>query len=369
VALTISSGGTAGATLSGCSASLRSGVTTFSACQIDKSGASYVLQARDGTLSVNTSPFDVSAGAATRLVVTTEPSGAKGGTAFTTQPVVTAQDAGGNTATSYAGTVTLSIASGGTAGATLSGCSASLRNGVTTFSGCQIDKVGTGYVLQARDGTLSVNASAFNVTAGNATRLVFSTEPGGAAKNALLSPQPVVTALDAGGNVATSYAGTVTLTIGSGTGTLSGCSGSLRSGVTTFSGCKLDRTGTFTLHASDGTLTGDSSSFTVTFGSAAQLLFTTQPVGARAGNVFATQPAITAYDAGGNVVTNYSSTITLSIKSGTGASGATLSGCSENHSSGVTTFSGCKIDKSGTGYVLHAAASALTVDSNPFNMS
>jgi hypothetical protein len=266
VTLSIASGGTAGATLSGCSGSLRSGVTTFSGCQIDKSGSSYVLQARDGTLSVTTSAFNVGAGAATRLVVTTQPSGAKGGTAFTTQPVITAEDASGTTATSYSGTVTLSIASGGTAGATLSGCSASLRSGVTTFSGCQIDKVGTAYVLQARDGTLSVNMTAFNVTPGNATRLVFSTEPGGAARNAVLSPQPVVTAFDAGGNVATGYAGTVGLTLSTNpsNASLNNCVGSPSNGVTTFSGCRINKSGTgFVMQASDGTLSILSNPFNI----------------------------------------------------------------------------------------------------------
>ena len=101
----------------------------------------------------------VSYGVVSQLVFTTQPAGATGGTAFTTQPVVTAEDSAGNTVASYGGTVSLSIASGtGTSGATLNGCSGSLSSGVARFSGCKIDKAGTGYRLQASDGTLSVTA-------------------------------------------------------------------------------------------------------------------------------------------------------------------------------------------------------------------
>ncbi len=360
-------------TLQGCFPSRRNGVTTFSGCEIEEAGTGYTLHASAslGALTGDSASFDVTVGPLSQLVFTTQPGGgATDNVAFPTQPVVAATDAGGNVVTSYSRTITLSITKhSGPGNAKLSGCRGALSNGVTTFSGCQLDQLGSNYQLTASDSTRSIDSNAFAVTAGPATQISFTTSPSGATGGTAFTTQPVVTALDAGGNVATSYAGTVTLTVGSGTGTLSGCSASLRSGVTTFSGCKLDRAGSYRLHASDGTFSDDSSSFTVTFGSAAQLLFTTQPVGARAGNVFATQPAITAYDAGGNVVTNYSTTITLSIKSGTGATGASLSGCTQVHSSGVTTFSGCKIDKSGSGYVLHAAASALTVDSNPFNIS
>src|SRR5205085_1045810 len=108
-----------------------------------------------------------------------------------TQPVVTAQDASGNAVLDYAGGVALSILRGGTAGAALSGCAGTLRNGVTSFTGCTIDKVGNAYVLQASDRTLSGSSSAFNVTVGAATRLVFSTQPGGGAvSNAAFPTQP-----------------------------------------------------------------------------------------------------------------------------------------------------------------------------------
>ena len=179
-----------------------------------------------------------------------------------------------------------------------------------------------------------------------------------------------MTARDADGNTATGYAGTVALSVGSGPagGTLSGCVGSLRSGVATFSGCKLDRAGSYTLRASDGTLSVTSSSITVSVGATAALVFTTQPGGAVAGSIFTTQPVLTAVDAGGNTVTSYSSTITLSIVSGTGTSGASISNCGSTRTNGVTTFRNCLVDRRGTGYVLRASDGTRTVNSAAFDV-
>ncbi|MFL5818104.1 MAG: hypothetical protein ACJ76L_10960 [Conexibacter sp.] len=337
---------------------------------------SYVVTAvwRTWTRASASARATVAYGAATQLVFTTQPAGATGGSAFTTQPVVTAQDASGNAVLDYAGGVALSILRGGTAGAALSGCAGTLRNGVTSFTGCTIDKVGNAYVLQASDRTLSGSSSALNVTVGAATRLVFSTQPGGGAvSNAAFPTQPVVTALDAGGNTATSYAGTVTLSIASG-GTagaaLSGCTGTLSRGVTTFVGCKIDKSGTgYLLRARDGTLSVDSAGFDVVAGAATRLVVSTQPAGATGGTAFATQPVVTVQDAAGNTATSYAGSVTLSIVSGTGTTGAALGGCAGTLSRGVTTFTGCKIDRVGTGYVLQARDGTFSVNSAAFNVT
>src|SRR5207237_889230 len=104
------------------------------------------------------------------------------------------------------------------------------------------------------------------------------------------------------------------------------------------------------------TTSSPATSVTVNFGAVTQLAFTQQPDGSATGGLaFPQQPKVAAEDAGGNVVISYSGTVSLSIKSGTGTTGATLSGCSGTLSNGVTSFSGCKIDKSGAGYVLTAS--------------
>jgi trimeric autotransporter adhesin len=370
VALSIASGGTAGASLSGCVGTLSGGVTTFRGCAIDKAGNAYKLQASDRALTGTSSSFNVTVGAAAQLIFSTQPGGAVSNAAFTTQPSVTAQDAGGNVVTGYAATVALSVLSG-PAGATLSGCTSTLSRGVTTFSGCKLDKAGS-YTLRASDRTLTGDSASFTVLAGTATRLLFSTQPGGGATGGSAFPaQPVVTAQDAAGNTATSYSGTVALSIASGGAagaTLSGCAGTLSAGVTTFSGCKIDRVGTgYALQARDGTLSVTSAAFNVTAGAATRLAFTTQPAGATANAAFTTQPVVTAFDAGGNVATGYAGTLTASLVAGTG--GGALGSCATSLSAGVTTFSRCKINKSGTGYVMRVSDGTLFTDSNPFNVA
>jgi len=357
--------------LSGCSQTESGGVITFSGCKIDTAGTGYKLHAVDGSLTAtDSSALDVTVGSPAQLVFTQQPSGATGGTAFTTQPKVTVQDAGGNTVTGDSSTVTLG-ATGGPG--TLSGCSQTETNGVVSFSGCKIDTAGTGYKLHATDGTLtSTDSASFSVTVGPAAQLAFTQQPAGATGGVAFTTQPKVTIQDAGGNTVTSDSSTVTLTATVGPGTLSGCSQSEAGGVVSFSGCKINTVGTgYKLHATDGLLAAaDSSAFNVTVGSAAQVAFTQQPAGASAGNAFTTQPKVAIQDAGGNTVTTDSSTVTLAIVSGTGTTGAALSGCTQTQTSGVVTFSGCKIDTAGTGYKLRASDGSLTTaDSNAFDVA
>jgi Tol biopolymer transport system component/subtilisin family serine protease len=104
---------------------------------------------------------------ATKLAFTTQPAGAVAGVPFIAQPAVTIQDAGGNTVTNSIASVILTITSGtGTDSAVLSGTiMISAVNGVATFSGLSIDKVGTEYTLTASSGSLTPSTSqAFNVT-------------------------------------------------------------------------------------------------------------------------------------------------------------------------------------------------------------
>ena len=154
----------------------------------------------------------VASGPATQLVFTTQPGGgATGGTAFPTQPVVTARDAGNNAVVDYSGSVTLSIVGGtGTPGAALTGCTGTLRDGVDDVRRVQDRQSPAATTDCARRTERStVDSSSFSVGAGPAAQLSFTTQPGNGTGGSDLSTTPVVTALDAGGNVATGYSGTV----------------------------------------------------------------------------------------------------------------------------------------------------------------
>ena len=74
------------------------------------------------------------------------------------------------------------------------------------------------------------------------------------------------------------------------------------------------RAATYTLHATDGTVIGDSTDVVLAaFGDATQLVFTNEAFGPAVNGVaLAPQPAVTVEDAGGNTVTT-AGTITLSV--------------------------------------------------------
>jgi hypothetical protein len=231
--------------------------------------------------------------------------------------------------------------------------------------------------------TPPVNANAFNITAGTATKLVFTTQPvGGVLPATNFATQPKASVEDANSNVVTSDTGSVTLSIASyvvgngGTtqGTLACATNPINAvaGVATFTGCKINGTaaaGTYTLSAVRAGLTSaTSSSVVITSGVASKLVFTTQPVGGvLPATNFPTQPKVSVEDANGNVVTSDTGSVTLSIASYVPGNGGTIQGtlvCTTNPVNavaGVATFAGCQITGStsaGT-YTLNAARSGL----------
>src|SRR5580704_8252040 len=387
--------GPAGATLSStCTGSEFFGIVTFSNCSILKAGT-YTVTATDTSLpgfSVTSTPFTVSFGPPSQLVFTTQPNNSTGGVAFPTQPVVTVEDVGGNVVTNDASTVTLAITSGtGTAGAAISGCAGTETNGAVTFAGCAINKAGSGYTLTATDGSLTpATSAAVTISRGPATQLGFTTSPGASTTGNALTPQPVVTVEDAGGNLATTNPNaSITLAIGTqpGTGATLVCTANPKAatgGVATFAGCRITvaTAGSFTLNATaTGLLPGKSAAFTVA-GAASKLVFTASPSNSAGGVTFATQPTVTVEDSLGNVVTADTSTVALAISTQPG-SGASLN-CNPNTNKqtvagGVATFAGCKINLgSGTpgtyslgatdGGLLPSTSSTFTVSGPPTHL-
>ena len=265
VKLSITAGtGTPGATLNNCLANLGSGETSFLNCTISTIGTGYTLTATDPTdhlTSVPSVPFNIAAGVPAKLAWSTQPGNGLGGQALTPQPVVQIEDASGNPIAGDSTTVTLAIGTNPSSG-TLSGCTGTSNgNGQVTFSGCKIDKAGTGYTLTATDAADNLTtpsvSNPFNVAVGPAAQLSFTTSPGTTVAGDKFGTQPVVTIQDLGGNTVTANTSAVSLAIGTnpGGGTLSGCTGTTTAGVATFSSCSISKPGNgYTLVASDGTL-------------------------------------------------------------------------------------------------------------------
>ena len=103
------------------------------------------------------------------------------------------------------------------------------------------------------------------------------------------------------------------------------------------------------------------------------LFFQTGPGGAQAGLPFLTQPVVVKLLGDGTTDTAFNGPITLTLKSGTGTSGAVLSGPTiVNAVGGIATYGGLSINLVGTGYVLTTSAASSTglspVDSPAFNV-
>src|SRR5438093_2349989 len=347
-----------------------SGVATFANLSINKAGTGYTLTASaSGPTSATSNPFTVSAAAATQLAFTVQPTNGAAGAALTPAVQVTARDAQGNVATDFTGTVTVALGVN-PGGATLSGTtSLTAVSGVATFSSLSIDKVGTGYALTAVDAAASMSAStstAFNITPGPATQLVFTVQPSTAVAARTISPAVQVAARDAQGNLVSAFAGSVTVALGTNPsgGTLAGTTTvTAAGGVATFGTLSVDKVGTgYTLTATAPGLSGATSApFDITPGAATRLVFTTQPSNATAGATLTPPVQVLAQDAAGNTVPSFTGTVTVAITPGTGTSGAALAGTTTVAAvNGVASFATLSVNKSGTAYTLAATAAGLT---------
>ncbi len=260
VTLSITSG-PSGATLGGTTAvAAVNGVATFSNITLSPAG-NYTLTASDGSLSTATSNsfmITQSAGPAAKLAFIQQPENALAGADITPAITVDVEDSNGNLITSdNSSTVVLSIASGPPAGT----ASAGVVNGVATFSGVYLNTAGT-YKFLATDGALTTatsNPFLISNAAGPAAKLAFIQEPENTASGAPITPSVTVDVEDSSGNLVTSdSSSTVVLTIASGppAGT---ASAGVVNGVATFTGLYLNTTGTYTLKATDGSLTSATS--------------------------------------------------------------------------------------------------------------
>jgi hypothetical protein len=181
---------------------------------------------------------------------------------------VAIQDASGNVVTSARTTVTLAFAAH-PSGSMLQGTlAASAVNGVASFPTLIINTAASGYRLEATTGTFApVTSITFAVKPGPASRLAFTAQPAAVAAGEPITHPVQVTALDAEGNVATGFTGTVALALGTnpGAATLSGTlSGVAAAGVASFPNLLINNAGTgYTFMASAGTLDGTSLPFIV----------------------------------------------------------------------------------------------------------
>lgn len=298
----------------------------------------------------------------TQLAFKTQPTNAVAGAGISSFQVEV-RDANGTLVPGATNAVTIAIlnnAGGGTLGGTKT---VSAIAGVATFTGLSLDKVGTGYTLQATaTGLSSATSSAFNITPAPLNNLAFTTQPVNFTAGTAF-PTVVVTARDAFGNTVTSFANNVSLAFGSHPlgATLTGTTSvAAVAGVATFSALgALPVAGGYTLVASaSGVGSTASNSFTVNPAPPVALAFTVQPATALAGAVIAPAVVVAIEDSVGNVVTSATNAITMgfALNPGQGPLGGTLT---RNAGSGIATFTDLSIAIAASGYKLAASATGL----------
>src|SRR5439155_19302 len=350
------------------------GVATFVDLSVNKTGTGYPLTgSASGFAPVASSAFDITPGTATQLAFTQQPSTTVAGATITPAVQVTALDPAGNPVTSFTGSVTVALGNN-LGGSTLSGTTTTAAvSGVATFVDFRLNKTGTGYALTTTaSGLTPATSTAFNITPGAATQLVFGTQPGTTVAGQQITPAVKVRALDAFGNVATGFTGAVAIALGSnpGVSTLSGTTPvAAVSGVATFF-VSLNKTGTgYTLTASGGGFAPvTSTAFDITPGTATQLAFIVQPSNTVAGAAISPAVQVTALDAAGTPVPSFTVSVTEALGSNPG--GSTLSGTTPVPAvSGVATFSLHDAHPS-SGYTLTTSAGGFTpVTSTAFDIT
>ena len=161
-------------------APVNQGVATFSGLSLIKPGAALTLQvAGTGLPTATTSPFSVTAGPATQLVViSSPPTVVSAGVGFGLQ--IAAEDPYGNVDAAFAGNVTVSLASDPAQDTMVGVTTLPFGAGLATFAGLTLVKAGTGDLLRATSSGLTPAAPAalaFSVEGGSPSQLVLTSPP------------------------------------------------------------------------------------------------------------------------------------------------------------------------------------------------
>ena len=302
-------------------------------------------------------------GSAGKLFINRQPSStAASGAVFAQQPRIQIQDANGNNVAAAGRAISAELI--GPPGATLNGAATVSTNasGLATFANLSIVGPAGSYTLNFTGTDLTgVTSTPITLTAGAASKLVFSAQPSSGTAGAVITPPVRVTIQDALGQTVTGATNAVTVALAANPsgGTLSGTrTVNAVNGVATFSTLEIDRAGTgYALSAAATGLSGaTSASFNILAGTATTLAASTSPsANTVAGSTVAPAPAVRATDASGNPVAGVS--VTFTAVNGGSVAGETQT----TNASGIATVGSWTIGPvAGTEYQLQASASGLS---------
>jgi hypothetical protein len=351
------------------------GVATFTNLNVDLKGTGQVIRVHIGGFNVDTPAFTITHAAASKLNLDTAPSASTVSlVTLAPSPIVSIQDVSGNRIdTDNASTITVVLGTPGSAalGGTLT---RGVTSGVATFTGLNINLLGSVYTLDFSAAVTGVSSTALTITHAIATKLAVTTNAPSTATNGIaLGTNPIVMVQDASGNLVTSggeeeavitatlapsviTAGNPNLLLG-GTVTRTAAGGSV-----TFPGLTIRGTvGAYTISFTATALTtAASSATTLAFGAPTALYLQTEPsVSTESQVAFAQQPVVHVRDSGTNIVANDVSGITAAISTGNGVLSSTQS-LIQTATAGVLTFSGLQLTLTGTDKVLAFTFDSLT---------
>jgi len=361
------------------------GAADFTNCSVTAAANGYTLTATDtaDNLSVTSNPFNVTAGPVSQIVwPANTPGNGVSGTALSPTPSVFLEDQYGNVVTTDStSTVTLSTTpgTGFSNPACTSGLQVTASKGIATWTGCTINDAGNGYQLRATMANpnpppnhLIADSAPFNIAP---SQLVYHQEPTSIQAGSNFNPQIVIWAENADGTLAGDFNQvTISVTTGTGPGAIA-CQHNtiqLNNGVGTFNNCTITAAGAYTLTANDPSdnLNVTSSTFNVTAGAANKIVFPANtPSNGTSGTALAPTPTVSIEDQYGNLLTNSTSKVTLSITLGSGTGTLTCAppGLQVSANGGIATWTGCTINKPGNNYTLTATDN--TDAGHPFGVS
>ncbi len=304
------------------------------------------------------------------VVFVQQPSNATAGATIAPAVTVQVEDSLGNTVSASGLAITVSLTTGN---GTLSGTTSQLTNasGLATFNDLSINASGTKNITASRAGLVSGVSNAFTISAGTLAAVKFVQQPTTTPAGSNISPAVTVELRDSFGNTVSTSGVSVTVSLISGTGALSGTTTKITnaSGLATFDSLRINLLGSKVLRVASGSLAADTSgAFSIIGGAASQLAFVQQPTNTAAGAII--NPSVTTQlqDAFGNSVSTSGVSVTISLSSGSGTLGGTTT--RTTNASGVATFNDLTINISGTkaltassGGLASAASSSFTIAS------
>ncbi|MBI4547791.1 MAG: putative Ig domain-containing protein, partial [Ignavibacteriae bacterium] len=346
-----------------------SGLATFDNLSINLAGSKNLTASSGSITPAVSNAFTISAGVATQLAFVQQPTNTTAGAAISPPITVQLRDGFGNDVASLGVSITMTLSSGT---GTLSGTTTRSTNssGLAAFNDLSINLAGSKNLTASSGLLTSALSNPFSITAGSATQLAFVQQPTNTTAGSTISPPVTVQLRDAFGNNVDSSDVAITMTLSSGTGTLSGTTShpTNSSGLATFDNLSIDLAGSKTLTASSGSLTSAvSNSFSISSTSATQLAFVQQPTNTQAGAAITPSVTVQVRDTFGNDVAVSGVAITMTLSSGTGILSGTTT--RTTNSSGLASFNDLSINLAGSKNLTASSGSLTPAVSNAFTIS